>query len=134
MYNCTVDENIFWCPIKMDTFTILRQQYLSFRYCSPFSFRSSNFAIAKVVALNLFASFFVSDLMIGSWLLFCIASYIVIALPNYCITTATVVALLRAQSCERIVKEIFLLSKRDNIRESNQEKKQRADFKNKGQK
>ena len=30
-----------------------------FHSCSPFSYRSSNFAIAKVVALILFATFFV---------------------------------------------------------------------------
>ena len=33
-------------------------QYRTFLYCSPFSYRSSNFAIAKVVSLNLFASIF----------------------------------------------------------------------------
>ena len=32
---------------------------LTFPYCSPFSYRSPNFAIAKVVTLNLFASIFV---------------------------------------------------------------------------
>ena len=38
----------------------LKVQYIqSFLYCSPFSYRSSKFAIAKVVALNLFASIFV---------------------------------------------------------------------------
>ena len=31
----------------------------TFLYCSPFSYHPSNFAIAKVVALNLFASIFV---------------------------------------------------------------------------
>ena len=44
----------------MVIFSILRQLYLTFLYCSPFSYCSSNFAIAKVVAL-------------GSWLLLCIA-------------------------------------------------------------
>ena len=64
----TVGENIiatikmrnnFCYPLKMIIFPILRQQYWTFLYCSPFSYRSSNFAIAKVVALNLFASLFV---------------------------------------------------------------------------
>ena len=54
----------------------------------------SNFAIAKVVALNPFASIFVLVLKIGSWLLFCIAFHTVIALPT--IATAIVVALLRS--------------------------------------
>ena len=44
--------------------------------------------IALPTFLNIFASFF----EIGSWVLFCIASHIVIALPT--ITTAIVVALL----------------------------------------
>ena len=43
---------------------------------------SSNFAILKVVALNPFASFLTSVLQTGSWLLFCIASLTVIALPT----------------------------------------------------
>ena len=50
--------------------------------------------MANVVALNLFASIFVKVLYIGSWLLFCIASHIVIALPT--IATAIVVALIRS--------------------------------------
>ena len=59
----TVDENIiatikmrnnFYHPSKMVILPILR----FFLYCSPFSFRSFNFAIAKVVALNVFASIF----------------------------------------------------------------------------
>ena len=53
----TVGENIiatikmrnnFCYPLKMVIWTFL--------YCSPFSYPSSNFPIAKVVALNLFAS------------------------------------------------------------------------------
>ena len=55
---------------------------LEFLNCSPFSYWSSNFAIAKVVTLNLFALIFVLVLLIGSWLLFYIALHIVIALPN----------------------------------------------------
>ena len=62
-------------------FPLMRQQYCIFLYCSPFSYRSSNFAIAKVIALNLFASIFVGVLQIGSWLVFCNASHIFIALP-----------------------------------------------------
>ena len=42
---------IFFYPLKMVIFPILRQQYWTFLYCSPVSYRSSNFAIAKVVAL-----------------------------------------------------------------------------------
>ena len=58
----TVDENIiatikvrnnFCYPLKMVIFRILRQQYWSFLYCSLFSYRSSNFPIAKIVTLNL---------------------------------------------------------------------------------
>ena len=49
--------------------------------------------ITKVVDPNLFASFFVFVLYIGSWLLFCIAPNKVIALPTF--ATAIVVALLR---------------------------------------
>ena len=57
-YWVTVGENIiatikmrkyFWCPLKM----------VIFLNCSPFSYRFSNFAIAKVVALNIFALTFV---------------------------------------------------------------------------
>ena len=66
----TVGENIiatikmrdnFCHPLTMVIFPILRQrqQYWIFLYCSPFTYRSPNFAIAKVVALNLFASIFV---------------------------------------------------------------------------
>ena len=38
------------------------------------SYHSSNFTITKVITLNIFASFIVSVLFIGSLLLFCIAS------------------------------------------------------------
>ena len=62
----------------------------TFLYCSPFSYCSYNFVIAKVVALNLLLQL----LLIGSLLLFCIASNIVIALRT--IATAIVVALLRS--------------------------------------
>jgi hypothetical protein len=41
--------------------------------------------IAKVVALNLFAIFFVSVMYVGSRLLFLLASHIVIALPTIAI-------------------------------------------------
>ena len=44
-------RNNFCYPLKM--------RYWTFLYCSLFSYCSSNFAIAKVVALNLFASIFV---------------------------------------------------------------------------
>ena len=83
-------RNIFFYPLKKIIFPIMQQQYWTFLYCTPFSYCSSNFAITKVVALNLFASI----LQIGSWLLFCIASHIVIDLPT--ITTAKVVALLHS--------------------------------------
>ena len=46
-------RNIFCYPLKMVIFPILRKQYWTFLYCSQFSYRSSNFAIAKVGALNL---------------------------------------------------------------------------------
>ena len=44
-------RNNFCYPLKMAIFPIF--------YCSPFSYYSPNFAIAKVIALNLFASIFV---------------------------------------------------------------------------
>ena len=49
----------------------LRQQYLTFSFGSPLSYRSSNFVVVKVVALKLFASYF-----------FCIAPHIVITIPT----------------------------------------------------
>ena len=64
----TVDENIiatikirnnFCYLLEMVILPILLSQYWTFLYCSPFSYRSSTFAIAKVVTLNLFASSFV---------------------------------------------------------------------------
>ena len=59
------------------------------------SYGFPNFTIAKFVALNLLAYFFVSILKIDSWRLFYIAShYTVIAHPT--IVTAIVVALLRS--------------------------------------
>ena len=56
----TVGENII-ATIKMwNNFCYpLKMVYCTFLYCSLFSYRSSNFAIAKVVALNHFASIFV---------------------------------------------------------------------------
>ena len=83
-----VDENIigapkihnyFWNPSKMLNFLILRKQYWTFLYCSPISYHSSNFAIAKVFAPNFFAYFFVSILCI---LIFSIDLRIDIALVN----------------------------------------------------
>ena len=44
-------------PLKMIIFPKLRYQYWTFLYCYPLSYCSSNFAIAKVVAL--FASILV---------------------------------------------------------------------------
>ena len=81
----------FWYPIKMLIFPILLSQYWTFFQCSPFSYCSSNFAIAKDVALNLFAYFFVPVLCIDSWLLFYLALHKVITLPS--ITTAICVTL-----------------------------------------
>ena len=46
-----------------------------FVYCSPFSYRISNFTIAKVVAPNRFASFFVSIHWFMASFLYC-SSYI----------------------------------------------------------
>ena len=48
------------------------------------SYCSSNFAIAKVFDFNLFASFFVSVLYVGSLLLFVIAFHICNRFSNYC--------------------------------------------------
>ena len=44
-------KKILLLPSKCE---IIGLQYWTFLYCSPFSYRSSNFAIAKVVTLNLF--------------------------------------------------------------------------------
>ena len=52
---------------------------------NPFSYCSLYFEIEKVVALNLFASFIVMALYIDPWLLFCIATYLVIALSTIAI-------------------------------------------------
>ena len=57
---------ILLLPSKCEIFFVTIQKWLFYQYCdsnvelfcSPFSYRSSNFAIAKVVALNLFVSFF----------------------------------------------------------------------------
>ena len=69
-------RNNFCYPLKMIIFPILLSQYWSFLYCSLFSYRSSNFAIAKVVALNLFG-----DSIMASFL-YCIPySY---RSSNYC--------------------------------------------------
>ena len=53
----TVDENII-ATIKMQNNICYTLKMVIFLYCSPFSYRSPNFAIAKVVALNLFLSIF----------------------------------------------------------------------------
>ena len=45
--------------LEMVIFSILRLQYWTFLYCSPFSYHSSNFATAKVFTLNLFAKIFI---------------------------------------------------------------------------
>ena len=59
----TVSENIiatikmrnnFRYPLEIVIFPTLRQKYWTFLFSSPFCYRSSNFAIAKVVTLNLF--------------------------------------------------------------------------------
>ena len=111
----------FCYPLKMVNFPILRQQYWTVLYCSPFSYRSSNFAIAKVVALNLFPSIFVCVSQIGSWLLFCIASNIVISLP----TIVTAITLEREPSKKRQrtnTKKYAKRIKSDNFTRSNREK------------
>jgi hypothetical protein len=46
---------IIFLPSKNGIFFNIALAILDFLYCSPFSYRSSNFAIAKVVALKLFA-------------------------------------------------------------------------------
>ena len=48
---------------KADQTQVYSHRKYTFLYCSPFSYRSSNFAIAKVVTLNLFASSFVDWFM-----------------------------------------------------------------------
>ena len=72
----TVDENIigalkmqnnFWRSVNLFTFPMLRQQYWTFLFCSPFSYSSSNIAIPKVVALHLFSSFLLLVLQIVSF-------------------------------------------------------------------
>ena len=74
---CTVGKNIIGAP-KCSMLV----HYLTFLNCSSFSYLYSNFVTTKVVTLNLFASFFVLGLQIGSWLLCCIALHIVITLLN----------------------------------------------------
>ena len=76
-YWCPKIRNNFWCPSKMLNFPILRSQYWTFLHCPPFSYRSSSFAIVKVVAL---CFIFILVLYIDSLLLFCIVLRIVIAL------------------------------------------------------
>ena len=51
----TVHENIIGAPKMRNIFGTM--SICTFLYCSPFSFHFSNFAIAKVVALNIFATF-----------------------------------------------------------------------------
>ena len=60
----TVGENII-AAIK-----IRNNIFYPFLYCSPFSYRSSNYAIAKVVTHNLFASILMSfvDWLMASFL------------------------------------------------------------------
>ena len=90
-YEYTVGENIiatikmrnnFCYPLKMVILPKIAIAILNFFYCSPFSYRSSNFALAKVVALNLlnFCMSFVDWFMASS--LFCFPySY---RSSNYC--------------------------------------------------
>ena len=54
----TLCENII-ATIKMRNNFSYNLKMVSFLYCSLFSYRSSNFSIAKVVDLYLFASIFV---------------------------------------------------------------------------
>ena len=54
-------------------------------FCSFYSYRSSKFVIAKIVALNHFVSLFVWVFYIGSRILFFIASHTFIALPSIAI-------------------------------------------------
>ena len=64
-------------------FVVQYQIVIFFKYCD-----------LKIVAPNNFASFFVLVLLVGLFLLFCVSSHIVIALPT--IATVIVVALLRS--------------------------------------
>ena len=57
----TIDQNILGAPKRRNDFWYaikILSQYWTFLYYSQFSYRSFNFAIAKVVALSLFASYF----------------------------------------------------------------------------
>ena len=123
MCKCTVGENIiatikirnnFCYPLKMIIFPILRQQYWTFLYCFLFSYRSSNFAIAKVVALQFLLQFLYK---------FCILAhgFFSVLLPIY----LSLLQLLRQQqlSLFSILTAIFSLlllraRKSDNYRES----------------
>ena len=78
---CTVGENIIATTKMRNNFCYSLKKVILL-YCSPFSYRSSNFAIAKVVAPNIFVSNFVKVLWISSLLFFCIVSHIVITPPT----------------------------------------------------
>ena len=108
----TVDENII-ATTKMRN-----------NFCSPSSYRSSNFAIGKVFALDLFASLFVYVLYIGLWLLFCVASHIFSLLK--------LLHLFAIASMSE--KELQLSWESDIFPESNQEKKQRTNIINEANK
>ena len=68
---------------KCEIIFVTLSQYWTFLYCSPFSYTSPNFAIAKVVTLNLFASIFMSfvDWLMASFLYCFPYSY---RSSNYC--------------------------------------------------
>ena len=68
---------IIFGTIKFSRFPLI---YFTLFYCLPISYHVSNFPIAEVVAIDLFALFLVLFLYISSWLLFCIALFVVIAL------------------------------------------------------
>ena len=76
--SCTVHENNIGESKKK-----YHIAYWTFLYCYLYSYCSFKFAIVKSVGHNLFASFFVFILYIGSLLLFCIAPRLVIAFPGF---------------------------------------------------
>ena len=107
-----VGENITGAP-KMQN-----NQNTQYWTCFPYRYHSYNFEKAKVVALNLFASFVYR---------FCklVHGYFSILLPTYKFSYNY----FDSKNCRS-----FTPLKSDNFRESNQEKKQRADIKNEAKK
>ena len=79
----TIKAKLFLVSFKNGLFPLLRQQYQTFLYCSKLNYGFSNFAISKVVALNLCFNFCTSfvDWFIASFLYCFPYSY---RSSNYC--------------------------------------------------